>query len=106
MKRWIQSWRFRKQEERDLSEELRSHMQIEERQRVEAGESPGDAAQAARRVFGNAARIQEDVRETLGLAAIERNFEDVRYGLRMFPKTPAGKSVCYPTLGLCIGFRA
>jgi Zn-dependent M32 family carboxypeptidase len=83
MKRWVRSWLLRKQEESDLSEELRAHMQIEERQRVEAGEIPDDAARAARRVFGNAARIQEDVRETWGWSAIERSIEDVRYGLRM-----------------------
>ena len=64
MKRWIRWWLSRKQEENDLAEELRAHMKIEERQRVEAGESPGEAARAARRVFGNAARIQEDIRET------------------------------------------
>src|SRR5258708_39860862 len=105
MKRWIQSWRFRKQEENDLAEELRAHMQIEERQRVEAGETPDDAAQAARRVFGNTARIQEDVRETWGWSAIERSFEDVRYGLRMLRKTPAWTSVISATLALGICFR-
>src|SRR5258708_38917677 len=97
MKRWIQSWRFRKQEERDLSEELRAHMQLEERQRVEAGEPLDDAARAARRVFGNATRIQEDVRETWGWPAIERTFEDVRYGLRLLRQSPAWTSfICVP----------
>src|SRR6266404_4521502 len=103
MRLWIRSWRFRKQEENDLSEELQSHMQIEERQRVEAGEGPDDAALAARRVFGNAARIQEDVRETWGWSAIERSFEDLRYGLRMLRKTPAWTSVICATLALGIG---
>src|SRR5260370_31913538 len=102
MNRWMRAWRFRKQEESDLSEELRAHMQIEERQRVEAGETLDDAERAARRVFGNAARIQEDVRETWGWSAIERTFEDVRYGLRMLRKTPAWTTVICLTLALGI----
>jgi Zn-dependent M32 family carboxypeptidase len=89
MARWIPSWLFRKQEDSDLSEELRAHLQIEERQRVEAGEAPADAAREARRAFGNTARIKEDVRETWGWAAFERSLEDLRYGLRMLRKTPA-----------------
>ncbi len=103
MKRWIRWWLSKKQEENDLAEELRAHMKIEERQRVEAGESPGEAARAARRVFGNAARIQEDIRETWGWSAIERSFEDLRYGLRMLRKTPAWTSVICLTLALGIG---
>src|SRR5260370_36759456 len=78
-------------------------MKIEEHERVEAGEAPDEAARAARRVFGNAARIQEDIRETWGWSAIERSFEDLRYGLRMLRKTPAWTSVICLTLALGIG---
>src|SRR5216684_138940 len=103
MKRWIRWWLSRKQEENDLAEELRAHMKIEEHERVEAGEAPDEASRVARRVFGNTARIQEDVRETWGWSAIERSFEDLRYGLRMLRKTPAWTSVICATLALGIG---
>src|SRR5437879_1277890 len=103
MKRWIRRWLSRKQEETDLSEELRAHLQIEERQRVEAGETHDNAARDARQIFGNATQIQEDVRETWGWAAFERFLEDLRYGLRMLRKTPAWTSVICATLALGIG---
>jgi DNA-binding PadR family transcriptional regulator len=57
-------WLSRKQDDSDLSEELRAHLAIETRQRTEAGESPDEAARAARRVFGSVAKIDEDVRES------------------------------------------
>jgi len=103
MMRWIRQWRLKSQEESDLAEELRAHMQIEHRQRVEAGDSPDEAVRAAQRVFGNATRIQEDVRETWGWAALERSLEDLRYGLRMLRKTPGWTAVICATLAFGIG---
>src|SRR5258708_29330364 len=66
MRRWIRRWPARKQEDSELSEELRAHLAIEADQRMETGESREDAARAARRVFGNIAHIEEEVRESWG----------------------------------------
>ena len=41
MRRWIRRWLARRQEDSDLSEELRAHLAIEAQQRMEAGEPPG-----------------------------------------------------------------
>ncbi|HEY1337376.1 MAG TPA: permease prefix domain 1-containing protein, partial [Bryobacteraceae bacterium] len=91
-------WLARKREESDLTEELRAHVAIETRQRVEAGESPAEAARNARRAFGNAALVEEDVRESWGWAGIERLREDLRFGFRMLRKTPAWTAVISATL--------
>jgi hypothetical protein len=103
MLRWIVQWRRRNREENDLAEELRTHLAIEVRQRVEAGEDPAEADAAARRAFGNATKIQEDTRETWGWAAIACFMDDARFGLRMLRKTPAWTAVICAMLALGIG---
>lgn len=103
MRRWIRLWLARKQEESDLTEELRAHLAIESQQRMNAGESPVDASRAAQRAFGNTARIQEDVREAWGWAATQRFGEDIRIGLRLLRKTPLWTTVICATLALGVG---
>jgi putative ABC transport system permease protein len=103
MGRWIRRWLSRKQDENDLAEELRAHLAIETRQQIEAGESPDEAAQAARRVFGSVAKIEEDVRQSWGWTGVERFFEDVRFGLRMLRRTPVWTAVISAMLALGVG---
>jgi putative ABC transport system permease protein len=100
---WMHWWRRRRIEEDDLAEELRAHVAMEAHQRVEAGQSPADAEQAARRAFGNTTQIQESARETWGWTGVERFFDDVRFGLRMLRKTPAWTAVICGMLALGIG---
>jgi predicted permease len=103
MARWFRQWLARKQEDRDLSDELRAHLAIEAQQRMEAGESSGEAMNAARRAFGSVVSIQEDVRESWGWAGIERFAEDIRFGLRMLRRTPVWTCVVSAMLALGIG---
>jgi len=102
--RWITSWLRREREDDELAEELRSHLAIEARQRVEAGEDPAEAARAARRLFGSPAFIQETTRETWGWSKLEQLTDDLRFGLRMLRKTPAWTAVICATLALGIGW--
>ena len=103
MGRWLGQWLARKQEESDLSDELRAHLAIEIRQRMEAGESPDEARRAAMRAFGSMAKIEEDVRESWGWAGVARFADDVRFGLRMLRKTPVWTAVICATLALGVG---
>src|SRR3954465_1746928 len=95
-------WRWWKHDE-DLDDELRAHLAMEARERIEAGDDPEEATFAARRAFGNMGRIHEETRETWGWAAPERFFDDVRHGLRMLRKAPGWTAVMAATLALGIG---
>lgn len=103
MRLWTRLWRSRKAGDEDLSDELHAHLAIEQQQRIEGGESPDEAARTAKRVFGNTARIQEDVHESWGWAGVERFGEDVRVGVRMLRKTPVWTAVISATLALGVG---
>jgi putative ABC transport system permease protein len=70
---------------------------------MEAGETPGEAMNAARRAFGSVVNIQEDVRESWGWAGIERFVEDIRFGLRMLRRTPVWTAAVSSMLALGIG---
>lgn len=100
---WIRWWRRKDLEDEDLAAELEAHLALETRERVAAGEDPRAAALAARRAFGNVARIQEDTRASWGVAGLERLTEDVRFGLRMLRRTPVWTLVTGATLALGIG---
>lgn len=103
MKVSIRLWFLRKQEEADLDEELRADLAIEMQRRLEAGESPEQAARSARRALGNVAMIREDVRESWGWAGLRRFVDDIRFGLRMLRRTPAWTTVVCATLALGVG---
>ena len=66
--------------ERDLRDEIRSHLDMAAADRVERGETPGDAAAAARRELGNISQIQEATRDVWGGAGSARQLKT--FGMR------------------------
>src|SRR5579859_7819441 len=100
---FVQRFFRRKQLERDLDEEVRSHLAIEMNQRIERGERPESAQDGARRDFGNTALIQETARDMWGFAGLEQMLRDVRFAFRTLSHAPLFAIIVVLALALGIG---
>jgi len=93
----------RKQRERDLDEEIQSHLRLAAQDRIRNGETADHANISARREFGNTTQIKEIARDIWGWAWLDRTIHDLRYGFRSFSRTPGATAVIILTLALGIG---
>jgi predicted permease len=93
-------WRRR---EKELEEEIQSHLRMAIRDRMQRGESAEEAESAARREFGNVGLIKETTRGVWGFGALETFWQDLRYGARMLLKQPGFTLMAILTLSLGIG---
>src|SRR5277367_3277936 len=89
--------------ERELNEELASHIAIETARHIQDGESPEAARQIALREFGNVGLVAEVTRDQWGLGWLEQAFADLRYSVRSFLRAPLFSAIVVITLGLGIG---
>jgi putative ABC transport system permease protein len=99
----FREWLTRGRIERDLSEELQTHVDFLTDEHVRRGLSRDEARRAALRDLGGLEQTRELVRERRGLPLLDTLGRDVRFGARLLARTPGFTAAAICTLALGIG---
>jgi len=94
---WLKQLFSRRRLYRDLSEEIREHIDEKTDELVRGGMSRKEAGAAARRAFGNVTLTEEDSRSVWRWSSVEELLADVRYGLRALRHNPMFTAVALLT---------
>src|SRR5262245_60312414 len=103
LRSFIRAWSGRTAFERDMSDEMRFHMEAYAADLTASGITPHEARRRARLAFGGVEGIKEDARRSRGLRYVDELGQDLRFGLRQMRKTPGVTAAVVISLALGIG---
>ncbi len=89
--------------ERELADEIASHLEMLIEENIRAGMTPEQAERAARLTFGGIEAAKESYRDQRGLPFIESSLADLRYALRSLRKNKGYALTALLVLALGIG---
>ena len=85
--------------DRELEEEIASHLTMQEEEFRARGMSAAEARLAARREFGGVAQTVEAYRDRRGVAWVDNTLKDLRYAVRGLARNPGFTVAAVLSLG-------
>lgn len=89
--------------DRELDDEVRHHIEMQQEELVRRGIPESQAALMARRQFGNTTLYKEECRDARNLAWLENIAQDFRHSVRTLRRNPGFTGIGIVTLALGIG---